>query len=270
VNEYALLAKIIACPVCSADLPINDADNRVMCHGCKSTFIKGRYVWNFIPKVIDWSSPMWQTWQQVQANGMVGYQCDPEHNLAVGTREDSQRFALFCNCRGLVLDVGCGPQSWPSYFKRAAGTTYVGVDPLIEDIPGEFIRLKALAEFLPFRNNVFDHILFGTSLDHFVDPAAALKTAAQVCKPAGEIDIWVGEKVASAPKPSVSPEWYRQLQKPNLAEDLFHIKRWSGKALTDLAIAAGLTLVQTEVHTLDKYRTNYFYRLRLASEHRTR
>ena len=256
------MAEIVACPLCSTDLPINDADNRVMCHGCKSTFIKGRYVWDFIPTDIAWSSPMWRTWQQLQVNGMASYQSDPEHNLAVEAREDIRCFTLFCNCHGLVLDVGCGPQSWPSYFKRAEGTRYVGVDPLIEDIPGEFLRLRALAEFLPFRTGVFDHVLFGTSLDHFVDPVAALRAAARVCKPSGEIDIWVGEKSANAPKPAVSPEWYRRLRKPDLAEDMFHIKRLSGKAFIDLTAAAGLTLVQTEVQTVDDFRTNYFYRLK--------
>ncbi len=262
MNEYNLLAEIIACPVCGTGLSINDGDTRVMCRGCRSTFIKGSYVWNFIPTDIDWSSPLWSAWQQLQANGLVSYQSDPEHNLAVGAREDSQSFALFCNCSGLVLDVGCGPQPWPSYFRRAQRTTYVGIDPLVEDIPGDFIKLRALAEFLPFRTGVFDHVLFGTSLDHFVDPIAALKAAAKVCKPAGKINVWLGEKSTNAPGPAVSPEWYRRLSKPDLAEDVFHIKRLSVKVFADLAVAAGLTLIQTEIHTLDNYRTNYFYRLK--------
>jgi len=262
MNGYNILAEIIACPACSSNLPIGNMDTRVMCRGCKSTFIKGKYIWNFVPPVIDWSSPMWQTWQQLQDNGMVSYQSDPEHNLAVGTRKDSQDFAKFCHCSGLVLDVGCGPQSWPSYFKRTEETIYVGIDPLVQDVPGEFLKLKGLAEFLPFRARVFDHVLFATSVDHFVDPLAALKAAARVCKSTGEIDVWLGEKGVGVPSPAVSPEWYCQLRKPDLAEDLFHIKRLSRDAFINIAVASGLTLVQTEVHAVDKYRTNYFYRLR--------
>jgi SAM-dependent methyltransferase len=265
VNEYNLLAKIIACPVCNTDLSINDDDNSIVCSGCTSSFRKGSYIWDFLPEVVDWSSPTWETWKEVQANGLVGYQCDPEHNLAVGEREDIRCFASFCNFRGLVLDVGCGPQSWPAYFEHSKTISYVGVDPLIEDSPGEFIRLKALAEFLPFRADVFDHILFVTSLDHFAEPITALKAAARVCKPAGEIDIWLGEKTANAPKPAMSPDWYRRLRKPDLAEDLFHIKRLSDKAFSDLAAAAGLTLVQIEIHTVDEFRKNYFYRLKTGS-----
>jgi len=47
-----------------------------------------------------------------------------------------------------------------------------------------------------------------------------------------------------------------------LAADLFHIKRLSRDVFINIAVASGLTLVQTEVHAVDKYRTNYFYRLR--------
>ncbi|MBM4447578.1 MAG: class I SAM-dependent methyltransferase [Chloroflexi bacterium] len=264
VDEHNILPSVIACPVCSAGLLIKDADTQAVCSNCSSTFIKGNYVWNFIPTIIEWTSPVWRTWQQVQANALVAYQSDPEHNLAVGEREDCHRFASFCNCSGLVLDVGCGPQPWPSYFRRSPQVTYVGVDPLIEDTPGDFIRLRALAEFLPFRANAFDYVLFGTSLDHFVDPVAALRAAARVCKSSGEIDIWIGEKSPSTPEPAVSHEWYRRLQKPDLAEDSFHIKRLSTKMFTDLATTCGLTVVQTEVYAVDNYRTNYFYRLKIT------
>ena len=265
MKEYNLLAEIVACPVCSTDLSTDNADTQVRCSGCSTTFTRGNFLWDFVPADIDWSSPMWETWQQVQANGLVSYQSDREHNLAVGEREDCQRFASFCNCSGLVLDAGCGPQPWPSYFRRAQGITYVGIDPLLQDVPAEFLKLRALAEFLPFRVNMFDHILFATSLDHLVDPITALRAAVKVCKPDGEINVWLGEKSADAPEPADSPEWYRRLRKPDLAEDLFHIKRLSGKAFTDFAMAAGLTLVQIEVHTVDDYRTNYFYRLKISN-----
>jgi ubiquinone/menaquinone biosynthesis C-methylase UbiE len=138
----------------------------------------------------------------------------------------------------------------------------VGVDPLIEDTRGEFLRIKALGEFLPFRENVFDHVLFATSLDHFVDPNVALSAAVRVCKPDGEIDIWLGEKRGDTPKPVISPEWYRRLQKPPLAEDVFHMKRLKKEDFTLLVQNVGLTIAQTESHRMDEYRVNHFYRLR--------
>ena len=262
MKGYDVLAQMIACPVCGSDLPVGDTDTRVVCRGCESAFDKGRYIWDFVPAAIHGSSPLWRTGQHLQDNGMASYRSDPEHNLAVGARQDSQDFALFCNCHGLVLDVGCGPQSWPSYFKRREEATYVGVDPLVQDVPGEFVRLRGLAEFLPFRTGVFDHVLFATSLDHLVDPLAALEAAARVCKPAGEIDVWLGEKGVGAPRPAVSPEWYRRLRKPDLAEDIFHITRLNREAFIDIAARAGLSVVQTAVHTVDAFRINYFHRLR--------
>jgi SAM-dependent methyltransferase len=260
--KSGLLGEIMACSVCGTDLAIADSDTQAGCVSCGATFAKGKYIWNLIPTNIDWSSPLWQTWRQLQENGVASYRADPEHNLAVVARDDIQQFARFCDYHGLVLDVGCGPQPWPAYFERGADAVYVGVDPLIDDAPGEYLRIKALGEFLPFRAEVFDHVLFSTTLDHFIDPVTALKVAARVCKPNGEIDIWLGEKHPDAPRPPASPEWYRRLTKPRLAEDLFHVKRLSRAEFARTARTAGLTIAQAETHAVDEYRANHFYRLR--------
>lgn len=259
-----LLSKIIACSVCGADLSITENKKRVLCNSCGAIFTKGKHVWNFIPENIEWDSPMWNTWQQLQENGIASYEGDPEHNLAIVEREDIKQFSTFCDCRGLVLDVGCGPQAWPAYFRHGDDVTYVGIDPILEDISGRFLRIKALAEFLPFKTRIFDHVLFSTTLDHFVDPVVALQAAAKVCKVGGEIDVWLGEKSADAPKPAVSPEWYRRLQKPLLAEDLFHVKRLDTDDFFLLAQKVGLTIVETETNRVDEFRVNHFYRLKVG------
>ncbi len=255
------LAIIMACSNCGADLSIMDTDLKLRCAACGAEFNKGKHIWNFIPANIDWSSPMWKTWQQLQENGLAGYRSDPEHNLAIVEREDVRSFATFCRYHGLVLDVGCGPQPWPAYFVRDREVVYVGIDPLIDDAPGEYLRIKGLGEFLPFRPETFDHVLFSTTLDHFVDPVTALRAAARVCKPGGEIDIWLGEKSADAPKPAESPDWYLRLQKPQHADDLFHVKRLSKAEFVEVIQTAGLKIVQTETHDVDPYRANHFYRI---------
>jgi SAM-dependent methyltransferase len=257
------LREIIACPVCKADLSIADAETTVVCTNCQTTFTKGPFAWNLVPPgIIDETSSLWRTWQQLQSNSLVSYQADPEHNLSVGDRDDCKQFARFCNYHGLVLDVGCGPQPWPAYFDRTRDAVYIGVDPLVGDSPGDFLRFTALAEFLPFRANIFDHVLFSTVLDHFVDPVTALQEAARVCKPEGEIDVWLGEKRADAPRPATSPQWYLRLKKPDLADDLFHIKRLNAGALVEIAETAGLRVLERESHRIDDYRTNHFYRLK--------
>lgn len=262
--NFEPLRKFASCSACGTELSIEVNDTSVVCSSCGSKFQKGNYIWNFIPTNIDWLSPMWQTWQQLQANGLASYQNDPEHNLAVVERDDIKRFSTFCHYHGLVLDIGCGPQSWPSYFDHDCDASYVGVDPLIDDTPGEYLRVKALGEFLPFRAGVFNHVLFSTTLDHFIDPVSALKSAARVCRPDGEIDIWLGEKRADAPKPAVSPEWYLHLQKPANAEDLFHIKRLNKTDFIKVIQSVGMVVEDMETHRVDDYRANHFYRLRIG------
>jgi ubiquinone/menaquinone biosynthesis C-methylase UbiE len=260
--ELELLGEIVACSACAASLPIKTNDTRVICASCGAVFEKGNHIWNFIPANIDWSSPLWQAWNQLQENGVASYQNDAEHNLAVVERNDIQLFSAFCHYHGLVLDVGCGPQPWPSYFDRKSGAVYVGIDPLIDDEAGEYLRLKALGEFLPFRAGTFDQVLFSTTLDHFVDPLVALKSAERVCKSGGEIVIWLGEKHPDAPRPPISPEWYLRLQKPSLAEDVFHVKRLNHADFAHIVDSAGLRFVEKETHRVDEYRVNHFYRLK--------
>ena len=152
-----------------------------------------------------WSSELWETWEAIQANGLVGYAEDPEHNIAVGEREDATEFARFCRLEGTVLDVGCGPQRWPSYFRDfAPATRFVGVDPLVSG-DADYLTLRALAEHLPFADRSFDRVLFATTLDHFVAPERALEEAARVLEPAGIIAAWVGHKLPDAPRPVHSP-----------------------------------------------------------------
>jgi len=172
------LNRTAACPRCGASLAIElGLDGR--CEKCEARYPALPYGWDLTPPRELWSSEMWTTWQGVQENGRVGYEEDPERNIAVGQREDATAFARFCGLAGLVLDVGCGPQEWPSYFRDyAPGTRFVGVDPLVGERPAGYTQLRALAEHLPFRSGVFDQVLFATTLDHLGDRGA--------CWPQGE------------------------------------------------------------------------------------
>lgn len=237
-----------------------------VCSVCQKSYPWLAHTWNLIPSSWKESSDLWSAWEQLQANGVVSYQKDPENNLNVGKRRVSIDFSNFCRFDGLVLDVGCGPQAWPSHFASSAeGTRFVGVDPLVEGSHADYTQFCALGEYLPFRDGVFDHVVFATSLDHFVDPLPVLNEARRVCGANGEIDLWVGEKSPDTPKPATSPEWYSQLEKPEGAEDVFHFKRLSATDSDRLIDRAGLRIVAREVHEVDQYRSNYFYRLQVTS-----
>lgn len=264
------LSNLVACPVCKTPLALLDGATQTMCVGCKANYRCSAGLWDFTPPV-DAASALWQTWTQLQENGVTSYTADPEHNLSVGDRPDCQQFAQFCGFQGLVLDVGCGPQAWPAYFDAERPAQYFGIDPLPESEPARFSRVRGLAEYLPFQDQVFDHVVFSTTLDHFVDPLTALKEARRICQLTGEIDIWLGEKRVDAPRLLTSPTWYQELHRPQLAEDFFHIKRLNVDTLASLIEAAHLKLVDHQQYALDPFRTNHFYRaIAEASEMPTR
>jgi SAM-dependent methyltransferase len=258
------IARILACPACGADLFPVDAAAPIVC-GCGATYPKEGGAWNFLPAVPDRSFPMWECWNRVQENGLASYVSDPENNLSVSRNRYSDAFSKFCGFHGLVLDVGCGPQPLPSYFDLSREAVYVGIDPLPGNEAPLFHKLRGLAERLPFRSGVFDQVIFATTLDHLMDPRKGLADAARVLDREGEIDVWLGEKHPDARGPVVSPEWYLRLTKPDLAEDLFHIRRIGDAGFRAMALDAGLDVVRTEVHAVDRWRTNFFYCLKIAA-----
>jgi SAM-dependent methyltransferase len=254
-------ADSLACPSCKESLSlIAAADSH--CDGCGQRFAWIGRTWNLVLSAPLNSSPRWSAWHRLQANGLVSYREDPEHNLAVGDREDCRQFSEFCRFHGRVLDVGCGPQPWPAYFRgHSKGTRFVGVDPLIKTPSPHYLQLRALAEYLPFRPETFDQVVLATSLDHFVDPVQALREVRRVCRKDGVIALWLGEKQPGAPRPSVSPEWYIRLERPPDAEDVFHLKRLDVTDVERFVAEADLRTLAHERRPLDTYRVNHFYRL---------
>ncbi len=220
--------------------------------------------WNFIPnRLAEIHSKEWKTWEQLQVNGLVSYQQDPEHNLGVGKRRDFEQFADFCQFRGAVLDVGVGPQRIPSHFACGAGPDvfFVGVDPLRGDQPRGFAFVQGLGEYLPFHEAIFDQVLFVTSLDHFIDPRRPLAEARRIVKPDGDVCVWIGEKDTNAPRPTVSHEWYEKLTIPLGAEDRFHYRRFGKAEFESWLAELGFVIRDRAVLEVDCWRRNLFYRV---------
>lgn len=258
VEEFA---DAIACAVCRERLELAGSQEAV-CGHCKESYRWLGHTWDLMPRNCRESSALWAVWDQLQMNGLVSYREDPEHNLAVGERPDCREFSDFCGFDGRVLDVGCGPQPWPAYFRgHTARTRFAGVDPLIERSSARYLQFRAVAEYLPFRSEVFDHVVFATSLDHFVEPVRALGEARRTCRADGQINLWVGEKRADAPRRSESPGWYRRLERPPGSDDLFHIKRLDVDDVERLVQEAGLHTRAHEVRRVDEFRLNHFFRL---------
>lgn len=221
--------------------------------------------WDFMPIVPGFMDrPEWHTWLKLQENGVVSYEADPEHNLGVGKRQEFLDFAEFCEFRGNVLDVGVGPQRCPTHMEYCMkkDVFFVGVDPLAGAQPRCFSFVRGLGEFLPFRNGLFDQVLFVTSLDHFIDPCLPLSEAKRVLRKGGDICVWIGEKDENAPRPTVTNDWYEKLRVPEGADDRFHFKRFTASQFEQYAVALDLVTAQGSVQQVSEWRRNLFYRLR--------
>src|SRR4051794_25977647 len=116
------LSEVVACAACRAPLRLG-ADNESACPSCGHPYRRLPWAWELLPPSSAVASDLWSVWERLQANGLVSYDADPQHNLGVGPRDDVTSFARFCDLRGRVLDVGCGPQPRPGYFDpHARGT----------------------------------------------------------------------------------------------------------------------------------------------------
>src|SRR2546425_4203725 len=125
------LADLLVCPVCAGELALADMRRHGIgaCRQCLRSFSYDGGVFDLtpVPPPDAIVAARGSVWQKLQENGSVAYERCPEQNLSVGTREDAQAFAAFCGLEGLVLDVGCGPQSMPSYGLNIDGRL-VGID----------------------------------------------------------------------------------------------------------------------------------------------
>jgi SAM-dependent methyltransferase len=161
----------------------------------------------------------------------------------VTEREVTVAFGWFARLKGLVLDVGCGPQRQPSYAREIDGTL-VGIDPLRGEERREFEFVQGVGEYLPFREAVFDRVLFATTLDHMLSPQRALLEASRVTNSSGEIVVWCGDERTKPAFTGESAAWYEGLRVPDGAQDRFHVARLQRDAVVGLLADTGLTVVE--------------------------
>ena len=110
-----------------------------------------------------------------------------ENNNSSKYKEYSMRLELvLVNTKGFTLDIGSDDpadiiQLLPSNCR------YIGLDPNLKDYKDGVIN--GMAEFLPFKDNVFDTVMFNTSLDHILDYNLAISEGTRVLKKRGILII---------------------------------------------------------------------------------
>ena len=148
-----------------------------------------------------------------------------------------QRAGLGLDAR--VLDVGCGGGKTLLNMALGGFPKPQGVDPFIDETLnyrcGVTVHKQSLDDFAAGRDGAFDFIMFHHSLEHLVDPLAALRVAQRLLSPRGRMLIAV--PVAG----SWAWEHYREnwinLDAPR------HIHLLTGPAMTILAGGAGLSVI---------------------------
>jgi ubiquinone/menaquinone biosynthesis C-methylase UbiE len=261
---HGVLADLVVCPVCKE--PLEDAT----CTRCGRTYAvkEGALDLTPVPPPDQRVQARWPLWEELQLNGNRAYEIDPPANLSVGERADADAFASFSDLRGVVLDVGCGTQALPSYGRGVDGRL-VGIDPLRGARDRAFEFVQGLAEFLPFRDRVFDRVLFATSIDHVLVPELALAEAYRVASRGGTVCIWLGEiappglltRLAKRIRPPrharfTTPRGQVKFAIPEGAVDAFHVAHLDADTISRWLERAGFSILDVE----RPFRANCFIR----------
>lgn len=225
---------LLVCSVCHSKLRPAEKHRRDHgdCRGCGRAYPRREGFYDMTPLPVPdiEVEEKWSLWEQLQDNGAIAYEAEPETNLSFGRRRDAELFADFSKIHGLTLDVGCGPQAAPSYGLNFDGQL-VGIDPLIGIQPRMFDFVQGIGEYLPFADDTFDRVLFATSLDHMLAPGRVMREASRVVRPDGVVSIWFAEHQHALEDTQAWRRRFRTTMALLHARDFSGLVRRSGSAL---------------------------------------
>lgn len=164
----------LVCQQCGAHFPFNDRDIDMFPHD----------------EVFGERRDIWKSWYEAQIQSFAYYKSRPEWNVSHGGRPDSKAFQAFIATPNgaSILDIGCG--TFETGYSNA-NNEWFGLDPYFSgDAISGIKRVRGIAERLPFKNQIFDAVVFATSLDHVIDPTLALSEASRVLKKDGVLYVW--------------------------------------------------------------------------------
>lgn len=185
--------------------------------------------------------PLYQT---LLHNANASYTYLPEGSISLPERPIVKRFAEFCRSyfKNNVLDVGIGPMPVPGYYQGAEGFNLIGIDVI--EFTDMSHTLEACAEFMPFPDEFFMAVVFGTSLDHVCDVARSLKETYRVLEPKGNVLVWMGDISHVSPRHGIVEIKGIYFCIPPGADDPFHMRRDSTETVIGQFEYAGFTLAE--------------------------
>ena len=109
--------------------------------------------------------------------------------LAKKSKMQKEAFFKFARIEeGKILDVGCGAGKF-RFHLDGKKVKYYGIDPIILPAVQTFPYVRALSEYIPFKDNTFSHLVVIGALDHFRDLNAFFLEAIRVLKANGKLHI---------------------------------------------------------------------------------
>ncbi len=180
----------------------------------------------------------------------VPFSARPEHSDAA----IFERLRAFSGVGGddTVLDVACGPGLVSCAFAEAAArVTGIDLTPAMIDLARERqwqSGAKNLewrvgdATALPFPDGAFSLVVTRYSFHHLLDPLAAMREMARVCRPGGTV---LAVDVALPPAQEAAYNRFERLRDPS------HARALTEEEFIGLAAAVGLREVRTGFYRLE-------------------
>jgi len=194
VEYLEALLMILVCPVDGSPLTIiRDACDRVVALRSRN----GEYpvldnVPRMIPELAQRADRSLVLWQERQHQMWQDYQDGDEGVFSQGDEITDYIGEIIAQAgESLCLDVGCGALPLPGYMVTSnSQVAWIGIDPFLGDADRHFPFAQAVGEYLPFRPDSFDAVLYGSTIYHQMDPPQSLERARRVIKPDGRLYVW--------------------------------------------------------------------------------
>lgn len=176
---------ILTCPVCGSDLILKE---NIECIGCGLSFpvIEG------IPVLLADMND--EKIAEMHSEDKAASYRKSKWLASSSSMRKAERMAITLQKEmniknnSLILDVGCGPCTVPSFFSVV--TKYIGVDFSLVALRNAYklgLLVNGDAEQLPFKDRCFDGVVSFNTMEHVPDTEKFISENVRVCKRGGMI-----------------------------------------------------------------------------------